>query len=163
MLLRETYEKAEPIRKHGRLQETVGAVLSAEQRKVFVGLVQEYRAALADEELAAAAGKPTKGGKKPDRAGAMLKIGFEQFGQDVKRAYERVIAEGQGKLEDFIKHLEMSQAQEEKVRKLTTNFAQAHITTPATQKEKTMLFLDISAALDPSQRAKLLKYVQENK
>ncbi len=163
MLLRETYEKAEPIRKHGRLQETVGAVLPPEQKKSFVELVQSYRAALANEEIALAASKPTKDGKKPDRAGAMLKIGFEQFGQDVKRAYERVIAEGQGKLEDFIKTLEMSQAQEEKVRKLTSNFAQAHITTPATQKEKTMLFLDISAALEPSQRAKLLKYVQENK
>lgn len=161
MLLRETFEKAEPIRKHGRLQETVSAVLPPEQKKMFVDLVQGYRTALAHEEMAA--GKPGKDGKKPDRAGAMLKIGFEQFGQDVKRAYERVIAEGQGKLEEFIKQLEMSDSQEEKVRKLTSNFAQAHISTPATQKEKTMFFLDISAALDPSQRAKLLKYVQENR
>ena len=161
MLLRETYEKAQPIRQHGSLQETIGVVLSLEQKKSFVGLVQEYRTALADEEIAT--GKPGKNGKKPDRAGTMLKIGFEQFGQDVKRAYERVIAEGRGKLEEFIKQLDMSQVQEERVRKLTLNFAQAHINTPATQKEKTMFFLDISAALEPSQRAKLLKYVQENK
>ena len=169
MLLRETYEKAEGIRQQGRLLDTVGAVLSSEHKAEFTRLVEEYRSAqIADEEAGNSEGNmgkgPAKSGKskKEARGGIVLKIGFEQFGQDVKRAYERVVSEGQGKLEDFFKNMDLSPQQEDKVRKLTSNFAQAHIKTPATQNEKTMLFLDISAELNPEQRAKLLNYVKEN-
>ncbi len=163
MLLREAFEKAEPIRQHGRLLETVGAVLSTDQKKELTHLVQEYREAQIAEQETADRGADEKRGKKPDRVGAMFKIGLEQFGQDVKRAYERVISEGQGKLNEFVQQLNLNEQQEANVRKLTLEFAQAHIKTPATSKDKTVLFLAISAELEPEQRGKLLKYVQTNK
>jgi hypothetical protein len=157
MLLRETFEKAAKIREHGRLQEHVLAVLPEDKKQIFAKLVDDYRAAVIGEE----AKLPNEQGKPSGRTGAAIKTGLEQFGQDVKRAYERVIAEGQGKLETFLKQLDLSAEQDQKVRKLIVDFYTQYLGKEPPGAAKLQLVMKVAAELEPAQKQKLWSFIRK--
>ena len=157
MLLRETFEKAAPIREHGRLQEHVLAVLPEDKKQAFTQLVDEYRNAVIAEE----AKLPNEQGKQSGRTGAAMRVGLEQFGQDVKRAYERVIAEGQGKLETFLKNLDLSTEQDQKIRKMVVDFYTQYLGKEAPAGAKLELVMKVAAELEPAQKRKLWEFIRK--
>ena len=157
MLLRETFEKAAPIREHGRLQEHLVAVLPEDKKQTFTHLVDEYRNAVTAEE----AKLPNEQGKPSGRTGAAIKVGLEQFGQDVKRAYERVIAAGQGKLETFLKNLDLNAEQEQKIRKMVVDFYTQYLGKEPPGGAKLDLVMKVAAELEPPQKRKLWEFVRK--
>ena len=93
---------------------------------------------------------PMEGEKKPGKFGAMLAVGFEGFGQEVRASYQRVVEEGGKEFDGFIKMLDLSAQQEARVRRIAMDYFTKTYGKP-TKMQKLRFMLDVYAELDTEQ------------
>ncbi len=150
--LRQMAAKLEPLRKRGRLRDEIASVLEIENQKQFVTMVDEYHAAIIADTLAELR-KDNPDATIAEATGRERLLGR---GHEIRRSYERTLAEKTGKLEEIITLLKLDEAQEAKVRALALEFGQQSMGRP-TQAQITRLVGDISRELNTEQRAALLR------
>lgn len=150
--LRQMAAKLEPLRKRGRLRDEIASVLEIENQKRFITMVDEYHAAVIADTLAELRKD------KPDAtiAEATGRERLLSLGHEIRRSYERTLAEKTGKLEEIITLLKLDEAQEAKVRALALEFGQQSMGRP-TQAQIMRLVGDISRELNTEQRATFVR------
>ncbi len=150
--LRQMAAKLEPLRKRGRLRDEIASVLEVENQKLFVAMVDEYHAAVVADTLAELR-KDKPGTTAAEATGREMLLGL---GQEIRRSYERTLAEKTGKLEEMITLLKLDEAQEAKVRSIALEFGQQSMGRP-TPAQTRRLLADISRELTPEQRATFVR------
>ena len=155
-LLAEAMKKAGPYLKRGPLLQELRPVLPPEKFAALTRMVDEYRTAAAEDRMS----NPMEGEKNPGKLGAMLAVGFEGFGQEVRASYQRVVEDGGKEFEGFIKMLDLSPQQESRVRRIAMDMFTKTYGKP-TQMQKVRFMLDIYAELDTEQRHRLAEYLGE--
>jgi hypothetical protein len=150
--LRQMAAKLEPLRKRGRLRDEIASVLEIENQKQFVTMVDEYHAAIIADTLAELR-KDNPDATIVEATGRERLLGL---GQEIRRSYERTLAEKTGKLEEIITLLKLDEAQEAKVRALALEFGQQSMGRP-TQSQIMRLIGDISRELNTEQRATFVR------
>lgn len=181
---KELREVLRPLLAKGRLQDQLKEALEPENAEKFDALVRGYyRALLADGRK-----KPLRGGdaamnpaddpngvdeererqamdRMPDADAASAsrreraRLMLEVFGQEVRRSYERIAAEGQGRLEEVAEALDLSPEQRARVQALATEFAQKSKLNP-TPAQKSELFGKVLRELSPEQRVKAIEFIR---
>jgi hypothetical protein len=86
---------------------------------------------------------------------ALVRIAAETLGQEVRRSYEGLAADGAARLESVIETLALTDEQQTKVRAIVTEFAQESKLNP-TRMQRLRLFLRVSKELTPEQRRKFI-------
>lgn len=150
--LRQMAAKLEPLRKRGRLRDEIASVLEIENQKRFLALVDEYQDAVIADTLA----ELRKDKPSATLAEATARERLLGLGQEIRRSYERTLAEKTGKLEEIITLLKLDEAQEAKVRALALEFGQQSMGRP-TQSQIMRLIGDISRELNTEQRATFVR------
>ncbi len=150
--LRQMAAKLEPLRKRGRLRDEIASVLEIENQKRFVTMVDEYHAAIIADTLAELR-KDNPDATIAEATGRERLLGL---GHEIRRSYERTLAEKTGKLEEIITLLKLDEAQEAKVRALALEFGQQSMGRP-TQAQTMRLIGDISRELNTEQRATFVR------
>jgi hypothetical protein len=156
--LREMTQKLEPLRARGRLRDEIATALEILNQKRFVAMVDEYHDAILEltlEELRK---------EKPEatRAEAVARMSLLGVGEEIRRSYERTLAEKTGRLDAVIELLELTEAQEAKVRSIALEFGQKSLGKP-TRAQIRKLLADVSAELTPEQRAKFVREIYESR
>lgn len=161
---KEFREALHPLALKGRLGEQLAAALEPDNARAFNRMVREYYRALV---VQGNKGKPDgdpmpgdvdemtimdSGGTGGRRAALVRQLG-EVFGQEVRRSYERIAAEGQARLDDLVKALDLSPEQDAKVREIALDFVQKNLKYP-TQAQRAEVFRKVLAELTPEQRAR---------
>ncbi len=95
----------------------------------------------------------------PEERRERARLLLEVFGQEVRRSYERIAAEGQSRLDEVAKALDLTPAQEAKVRALAAEFAQKSQFKP-TQAQRAELFGNVLRELTPEQRVRALELLR---
>lgn len=172
---KEFREAMRPLASRGGLGAELAATLEEPNARRYNRMVREYYAALLSQvrkempegdpvpdgmmdggvmrdDLAAPRTAKTK--PEPRRAEAAKQL-LEVFGQEVRRSYDRIAAEGQSRLDDVVKRLGLDSEQEAKVRAIATEFAQKSLLNP-TPAQRAEVFRKVLAELTPEQRAKAL-------
>lgn len=90
---------------------------------------------------------PEGAGRAPRGSRVALRV----LGDEVKRSYEAMIAEGKERLERVIGELQLTPQQEERVRAIVTEFGQKTKLNPSGG-ERARLFAEIASELTPEQR-----------
>jgi hypothetical protein len=169
-LLRDLYEKAEPLRAQGRLLDELRAVLPAERADELKRLVDEYTKAVfaeaqaaLDADDAARSEVGERAGVRADRGGSLRRAAQGEMiaavGRELKRSYERVVTVSVKDFDELLKKLELRPEQEAEVRRLVTDQFQRTEGKP-TPAQRGELFAKIYAELDAGQRGKLLDEVR---
>ncbi len=171
---KEFREAMRPLAARGGLGAEIAATLEPANARRYDRMVREYYRALltqnrkdmpdADpvpegmmdggvmrDEMAP---KAPKEKREPRRAEAAKQL-LEVFGQEVRRSYERIAAEGQSRLDEVVKRLSLDEKQEAKVREIAQEFAQKTRLNP-TPAQRAEVFRKVLAELTPEQRAKAL-------
>lgn len=151
-------EAMKPLAVGGRLTEKLSATLTPDNAAKFNSMVRDYyRALIVEGTKTRPAGDPMDD-PETGRRGLMAKQFQEVFGQEVRRSYDRIAAEGEGRLEHLIGRLELTPEQETKVRQLAAEFAQSAKLNP-TPGQRAELFRKVLAELTPAQRARAIELV----
>ncbi|MFZ4638652.1 MAG: hypothetical protein ACOYMC_14685, partial [Pirellulales bacterium] len=179
---KEFREAMRPLAAKGGLVAEIAAVLEPRNAREFNRMVREYYRALLTQgrkdmpegdpmpegmmdggmmrEDADGAAKQGAGGgssqrKDPRRAEAVKQM-LEVFGQEVRRSYERLAAEGQSRLDEVVKRLGLDAEQEAKVRAIGLEFAQKSLLNP-TPAQRAEVFRKVMAELTPEQRLRAVE------
>lgn len=155
--MQEIWAVSEPMRKRGQLITQLGAVLSKDEADTMRKMVNQYFAERVKEEEARA--------KETGDKSNMMKFGINEqihvLGNDIKRAYERVIGQKNKDFEDLVKSLNLTPEQDGKVRAVFLDLAQKNFG-KATSGQKAGAILKVVSFLDEDQRktlyAKLAEY-----
>lgn len=140
-LMEDMREAFSDLAKDGTLAEQIAAALSPDNAAKFNEMNKEYWRALI---------KAPKDDAAKDRRAA-ARAALQVLGQEVRQAYERMIAEGKESLDRVIADLELSAEQEDRVRALVAEFGQKTKLNP-TPKARVALFGEIAKELTPEQR-----------
>lgn len=137
----------------GSLRDRVAKVLEPPHRESFLGLVRAYNDAIIDEEL-----KATPGLARPK---ATVRVALQSLGGELRRSYDRRIAEGTQRLDRALEVIQPTPEQESKIRNLALDFAQQSLGKP-TQAQRLDFFRKVSKELTPEQRRRLVwEFYQE--
>lgn len=93
---------------------------------------------------------------------ALVRIATETLGQEVRRSYENLAADGAARLEAAIEALALTDEQQTRVRAIVTEFAQESKLNP-TRMQRLRLFLRVSRELTPEQRRKLIDLARDTR
>lgn len=157
-LFRELMQKAGPLRERGRLADELKDVMPAEAREAYDRVRTQYWQAVAAE--------PPRDGEAmgedlPRGAGGRLGAeGLRVVGNEIRRSYERLIAERTARLDEFLNAMSLPPEVETRVRNHIIDDAQKNLGNPSTR-QRTELFQKIYRELDAEQREALLEYVRE--
>lgn len=179
-LLRELMEKAAPLREMGTLQTQLAKVLPENERQEMTRLVTEYWAAVTaesqanagegmkesesdamkDEDAKSGGAATGERGRTREGRGGMAQPLRREFlamiGQEVRRSYVRVVGQQAADFDALIKSLNLSEAQESKVRQIVgDSFQKYEGKIPAQERAKLVSL--VWRELDGSQREILLK------
>jgi len=156
-----------PIVAKGQLADQLEKVLPAPKGEQLQAMMREYWRAVYDDANAGTEDVVSPQRNLPGHVGprgrhtmhgVLTQEAIRLLGTEVKAAYDRVAEQGNRRLEDAIKVLELSPEQEAKVRSLAVDFGQETKLNP-TPAQQTALFRKIMAELTPEQRAKMLELV----
>ncbi len=165
-LIQELSEKALPLRERGTLQAQLQAILPEAARNQLTKLSQDYWNALLEEKQAAA--KQAAASQDGAAGGGMRGKETREFmrgefmaivGQEIKRSYERVVGQQTKDFDELLKSLNLTDAQESKIRKLVGDSFVANYgkVSPA---ERAKVFTQVYRELDEQQRATLMERVR---
>jgi len=169
--LAELMEVAKPLRDRGMLGQQLAGVLSAEETRQMRTMVQGYFEAVQKDledapAMAPDAAKPDgaagKSDKKrgPDRGGSAMRGEILQIaGNEIRRAYERVVTQRSREFDETLKTLGLTPEQESKVRKIVGDSFVAKYG-KASPAEQARVFREVYLTLDESQRAQLAKMLR---
>lgn len=150
-----------PLGEGGGLLEKLAANMPKGQADKLRALTDEYyRAVAADERKTMDWKDAGPAGEKRANAAAMIRVALETLGQEIKRSYERMAAEGTQRLERLIAALELDGEQESAMRRLASDYAQKTKLNP-TGAQRAELFGEIFRMLSPEQRTKFAKYLKD--
>jgi hypothetical protein len=149
-------EKAMPFLRRGPLINEIRPALPQEKFAELKRMVDEYNRVAAEDRM----GDPMSGPKKDNKFGAMLAQGFEGFAAEAKASYQRVVEAGGKDFENLIKMLQLTAAQESKVRQIAMDMFLKTYGKP-TKMQQLRVFLDIYSELDKEQRHRLAEYIGE--
>ncbi|HMN40590.1 MAG TPA: hypothetical protein PKE29_07060 [Phycisphaerales bacterium] len=152
----EILEKVRPFLKRGTMLSELVPVLPEDKLAELRRMLDEYNAVAAQDRAA----DSMTGKDKPNRLGAMLAGGFENFGAEARASYERVVGAAGKDFENLIKMLVLTPEQESKVRQKVGDLFQKTYGKP-TKGQIARLFLDVYADLDTEQRHRLARYIGE--
>ncbi|MBX3358671.1 MAG: hypothetical protein KF745_09605 [Phycisphaeraceae bacterium] len=154
-LASEAYARLRPVREAtgGRsLQAAIRAALPPDQRAEYDGILRDYWAAVA----ASAVARPGPDGKVKSRFEAVAAAKLESFGQEIGRAFERMLKSGDLVYTIVTKDLNLTESQAAKIRTLVGEFVDEHGEN-ADKKLYGWLFLQVAAELDRTQRIQLIR------
>ncbi|MBU6413605.1 MAG: hypothetical protein KGS45_09025 [Planctomycetes bacterium] len=171
--IRESYKLASPILEKGRLVDRISAALPESQRERYVFLVDAYKRALGDQEIALA-----KQGKSNDvefaaevnkdpknlighRIRARIKFDLESFGKEIQRSAERIIAEKQNQGNDFLGKLQLTPEQEASIQAIYVDVAGKYGLKEPPKGVQAVLFARVLKVLTPEQRKQALVLIRE--
>lgn len=151
-------EKLAPLAARGSLEEQLARCMTAGNAEQFRDLTREYWRAMVQEPA------PMDGAMEGEGrgGGGMVRLGLEAVGQEIRRAYERVIGEGTEKIEQLTAELQLTPEQHGKIRQLSIEFAQETGQKP-TGLQKAGLFLQIRRELTPEQRERFVALIRERR
>lgn len=171
--IREAYQLSGPILAKGRLIDRVSAALPETQRERYLALVDEYKKAVGDEEIRLArAGKSddvefsAEVNKNPTnliglRMRARVKLELESFVKEIQRSAERIIAEKQGKGDEFLSKLQLTPEQESKIQGIYADLAGKYGLKEPPKQVQAVLFVRVLGILTPEQRKQALVLIRE--
>jgi hypothetical protein len=147
-------EKLAPLTANGTFEEQIARGLTPENAERFRAITREYWQAVMQE--------PGDMEGQGRGGGARVRLGLETMGQEIKRAYERVIGEGTEKIERLVAELQLTPEQQGKIREISIKFAQES-KQKATGLQKAKLFLQIRRELTPEQRERFAELIREQR
>jgi hypothetical protein len=156
--LRELSDEAPVLRDLSALQRDVHAALSTPQRDELIRLTQDYWNAIIEEKQAEA----KRDGKefKPAQTREWLRAEFMAIaGQELRRAYDRVIGQKVRDFDSLLKALDLTPEQESKIRQIAGDAFQKN-EGRARATETARVFTLIYRALEPEQREKLTDHLK---
>lgn len=167
----ELREALRPLTTKGSLQDQLAGVLENGHAQKMRDMVREfYRALISEGMKQRPSGDPlptdddmtATGGDKgaAARKATLTRVIQDVYGQEIRRSYERIAAEGQARLEELVKRLELTPEQEEKVRAIALDVAQKTKLKP-TPAQRVEEFSRIAQELTPEQRKRLVEMVGE--
>lgn len=145
-------EKFQKVRERGTLRDEIAYVLSEANATRFEQLVQDYWQAVVRDEVR---DRAAKGAEERGR-GILLRESMLTFGQEIRRSYERQVQAKTEQLEAFLKSVEATPEQEEKIRKITADAYQASGGKP-TLAQRRETFTRVLRELSPEQKAAVLR------
>ncbi len=150
----ELLEKAQPFFKRGTMLAELMPAIPDEKFAELKKMIDEYNTLAAQDRVM----DTMSGTSKPNRLGAAIAQGFENFGAEARASYERVVGAGGKDFDALIKTLQLTPEQESKVRQKAGDLFQKTYGKP-TKRQTFRLFLDIYAELDTDQRHRLAQYI----
>lgn len=130
--LAKLYEEFATVRERGALKDEVAYVLTDEHAAAFRTLVDDYWKAVVRDELKGRAGEME--GEK-GRA-IVVREALMAFGTEIRRSYERQVAQKTAQLEELISKVEATPEQGEKIRQITSAAFQASAGKPTLQQKR---------------------------
>ena len=158
-MLREWNTALRELKVRGKLVDEISAALSKENAAAFRKLVTDYREALIAQAMK---GSEMMGERPLNRQQAQGREVLIELGQEVKRAFDRRIAEGKTKIEEVVKTIDATPEQREQLEKISLDFAQQSLGKP-TAAQRSALIRRIFDVLTPEQRKKLAAAYLEKK
>lgn len=173
LALREAYQLTSPILAKGRLSDRISSVLPESHRARYLGLVDEYKKAIGDQEI-----KLAQQGKSDDpefaaevakepkniighRIRARIKMELESFGKEIQRSAERIIAEKQNQGNDFLSKLQLTPEQEGSIQAIYADIAGKYGLKEPPKQVQAVLFVRVLQVLTPEQRKQALVLIRE--
>lgn len=158
LLMSDLYKKHQALRDHALLPQRVAAAIGKEQGDKVLGMVRDYMTAVMKEEGAA----DKAAGKRETPGAYVVKENLRLLGIDLRASYERVIGQQTKDFDETLKSLNLSPAQESRVRAIVGDAFQASAASGGkyTPAEKTKVFWKVWAELDEAQRAALSERIK---
>lgn len=151
-MLRDWNAALRELKAHGKLVDELAAGLSKENATQFRRLVSEYREAMIAQTMK---GNEATGEKPLARQQAQSREYLIELGQEIKRAFERRIAEGKSNIEQLVKAIDATPEQREKIESLSLDYAQKALGKPTKQQEAAFI-RSLFEVLTPEQRRKVV-------
>jgi hypothetical protein len=149
-----------PLRDRGTLRKEIVTELerTGDEEAVarFETLVEEYWEAYVEDVRTGA----EEMGEEVGARQAAWRARLERTGEDIKRAYERIVQGDGGDFERVLAALNLTDEQEAEVRSLVTDFVQETLLNPSPSDER-RLFFRIASKLTPQQRRALLEMYRD--
>jgi hypothetical protein len=150
--MREMFQKLAPLRARGSLREELSACLDIDNAREFERLVEEYWKAVVEDSAA----RVGEAGEARTRGEVAIREQLSAIGLEIKRSYDRRVADGLARLDDALRLVAATPEQEGRIRNLTTDFFQQNAG-KANDAQRLRYLRKVMAELEPSQRTKLLK------
>lgn len=130
--LAKLYEKFATVRERGALKDEIAYVLTDEHAAAFRTLVDDYWKAVVRDEL-----KGRTGEMEGEKGRAIVvREALMAFGTEIRRSYERQVAQKTAQLEELIARVEATPEQGEKIRQITSAAFQAAAGKPTLQQKR---------------------------
>lgn len=130
--LAKLYEKFAAVRERGALKDEIAYVLTDEHAAAFRTLVDDYWKAVVRDEL-----KGRTGEMEGEKGRAIVvREALMAFGTEIRRSYERQVAQKTAQLEELIAKVEATPEQGEKIRQITSAAFQASAGKPTLQQKR---------------------------
>jgi DNA-binding MarR family transcriptional regulator len=147
-MLREWNAALRELKAHGKLIDELAAGLSKDNAAQFRRLVTDYREGIIAQTMK---GNDATGEKPMARQQAQSREHLIELGQEIKRAFDRRIAEGKSNIEQLVKTIDATPEQREKLESISLDYAQKALGKP-TKQQKAALIRSIFEVLTPEQR-----------
>ncbi len=148
-LLMELAAELRDLRARGTLQNEISGLLTDDLAEPFDAIVDEYRAAVVQELV-----ESSPEGLRLWQA--RRRVALQEMGQQIARAYDRVVVSASSDYEALLAKLALSTEQEAKIRRMVQEFGQETMLNP-TQAQRRELLLRILPELTPEQRQILFR------
>lgn len=145
------YEKFAAVRARGALKDEIAYVLTDEHASAFRTLVDDYWKAVVRDELK---GRTSEMEGEKGRA-IVVREALMAFGTEIRRSYERQVAQKTAQLEDLIARAEATPEQAEKIRQITSAAFQASGGKPTLQQRRET-FAKVMKVLSREQQGRVL-------
>lgn len=152
-LLRQWNDALSELKRHGKLPELLAAGLTPFNAAAFRKLVSEYREAVIAEEMKV----PEMSSEKPLARGQVVaRAMLAELGGELKRSFDRRVAEGTAKLEEIASKVDATSEQKDKIQQLSIAYVTENKGKPTPQ-QRGELFRKVMEVLTPQQRQMLVK------
>lgn len=172
---KELTEALRPLVAKGRLAERIAGALEPANAEHYNRMLRDYYRALINDgrkerprgdpmdEMNPERATPAPEAPRADPPRAdpprASRVMLEVLGQEVRRSYERIAAEGQARLEEISERLDLTAEQRAKVTALASEFGQKSKLNP-TPAQRAELFGKVLAELTPEQRIKAVELIR---
>lgn len=145
------YEKFAAVRARGALKDEIAYVLTDEHASAFRTLVDDYWKAVVRDELK---GRTSEMEGEKGRA-IVVREALLAFGTEIRRSYERQVAQKTAQLEELIGRVEATPEQAEKIRQITGAAFEATAGKPTLQQRRET-FARLMKVLSREQQGRVL-------
>jgi autonomous glycyl radical cofactor GrcA len=149
--LRAIFDKFAAVRARGSLREEIAYVLSDEHARQFEDLVTEYGKALVRDEVKNADEARGERGRS-----ILLREQLLTFGQEIRRSYERQVQARTARLEEFLKTIDATPEQAERLARIARDAFEASNGHPTLQQRRETI-ARVLRELTPDQRRAVLE------